>query len=362
MREAGVSAVIPLSDPAVATRRLLFHDERAVVDRDPQVLASRLAQHYSLLDFGPRPGHESSFMHRSVVAHVGELLLTGGYTSPVQGVMGAMPDVAAVNLCCMGALDYRVDGRNLRITHQRPFFYSMGFEYSYGAEHFNGLVFHLDRQRLTATAAAMAGLGASLRGVCAQLEAPRVLGRDGGRHERLINLLFREFALLDDPAPELAAELRCLGVDDLVYRTIVQLLCPGLEALQENRAREASSSRERVFEELLEWIQAHLTAPISLTAMEQHTGYSRRTLQLAFQQRFGCGPVQWVRQQRLEQVRLALLDPAPGDTVGRIAQRFGYSSLPALSRDFVMRYGQRPSELLRLSKRDLRGQDPSLPH
>jgi AraC-like DNA-binding protein len=174
----------------------------------------------------------------------------------------------------------------------------------------------------------------------------------------LIKLLFREFALLDDPAPELAAELRCLGVDDLVYRTIVQLLCPGLEALQVNRARDAGSSRERVFEELLEWIRAHLTTPITLTAMEQHTGYSRRTLQLAFQQRFGCGPVQWVRQQRLEQVRLALLDPEPGDTVGRIAQRFGYSSLAVLSRDFTLRYGQRPSELLRLGKRDLNTHAP----
>jgi AraC-like DNA-binding protein len=79
---------------------------------------------------------------------------------------------------------------------------------------------------------------------------------------------------------------------------------------------------------------------------------------LAFQQRFGCGPVQWVRQQRLEQVRLALLDPEPGDTVGRIAQRFGYSSLPVLSRDFTLRYGQRPSELLRLGKRDLKNHAP----
>ena len=48
-------------DPDIAARQqLIFHDGVAHVDRDPQVLADRLAQHYSLLDFGARPGFEGS--------------------------------------------------------------------------------------------------------------------------------------------------------------------------------------------------------------------------------------------------------------------------------------------------------------
>jgi AraC-like DNA-binding protein len=346
-----VSAVIPLSDPVVASRRLLFHDERAAEDRDPQLLASRLAQHYSLLDFGPRPGFEHSFLHRSVVARVGELLLTGGYTSPVQGTMGEMPEVVAVNLCCSGAIDYWVDHQSLRIDENRPLFYVPGVEYSYHSEHFNGLVFHLDRRRLIATAASMAGLGSSLNVLAAQLEAPRVIAFDGQRNERFIRLLLRVFALLDDPYPDFSSELSCLAIDDLVYRTLVQLLCPGLSSIQQNQRLDAASAREGILDELLDWLRSDLSTPVSLTAMEQRTGYSKRTLQLAFHQRFGCGPVQWVRRQRLEQVRRALLDPSAGETVSSIANRFGYANLSALSRDFSAQYGQRPSDLLRLGKR-----------
>lgn len=114
--------MIPLTDPAVASRRLLFHDERASEDRDPQLLASRLSQHYSVLDFGPRPGFERAFLHRSVVARVGELVLTGGYSSPVQGAMGETPEVAAVNICCSSVIDYLVDRRCLRIDESIPLF------------------------------------------------------------------------------------------------------------------------------------------------------------------------------------------------------------------------------------------------
>ncbi len=348
-----MSAVIPLSDPVVATQQLLFHDSSAVEDRDPQLLATRLAHHYSLLDFGPRAGYEKAFLHRSVVAQVGTLLLTGGYTSPIQGVIGEMPDLAAVNVCCMGASDYEVDRLHLRIDPKRPLFYCPGIEYAYFSEHFNGLVFHLDRKRILDSAAAMAGLGAPLHQLSAQIEAPRVISRDGAREDRLIRLLVRIFTLLDDPHPEFGQELHWLGVDDLLYRTMAQLLCPGLTVLQANQTNLVRSQREQVFEDLLEWIRADLTAPLSLTTMEERTGYSRRTLQLAFQQRFGCGPVQWVRRQRLEQVRLALLAPDRDDTVGEIARRFGYRSLATFSRDFAQRYGQRPSDVLRMGKRSI---------
>lgn len=343
--------MIPLTDPAVASTRLLFHDERALEDRDPQLLASRLSHHYSLLDFGPRPGFERTFLHRSTVTKLGELVLTGGYSSPVQGAMGETPEVAAVNICCTGNIDYLIDRRCLRIDQSIPLFYSSGMEYSYNSGHFNGLIFHLDRKRLIATAAAMAGFGPSLLKFEAQVEAPRVFAFDRRRNERLIRFLLRVFALLDDPYPDFPAELSCLGIDDLVYRTLAQLLCPRLTAVQDNQHSDAAISREAIFNDLLEWLRSDLTTSVSLTAMEQRTGYSRRTLQLAFHQRFGCGPVQWVRRQRLEQVRQALLDPSAGETVSSIAVRFGYSSLGALSRDFSARYGQRPSDLLRLSKR-----------
>ncbi len=91
--------------------------------------------------------------------------------------------------------------------------------------------------------------------------------------------------------------------------------------------------------------------PITLTSLERRTGYGRRTLQLAFQERCGCGPMHWIRSRRLELARQALLHPGPSDTVGGIAAQFGFASLATFSRDFAKAFGQRPSDLLRLSRR-----------
>jgi AraC-like DNA-binding protein len=340
-------------DPALVAQPLAFYDQQAVVDRDPEVLAARLAQHYSLLDFGPRPGTERSFLHRSVTAAAGDLMLTCGYTSPIQGTIGEREGVGSLNLCCLGAATYHIERQEWRITNRQPLFFAPGQEYRYSVDQFNGLAFHLDLARLSATAAAIAGLGASPRRFEAELEAPRVLALEAGRRERLLRLLHREFALLDDPSLEGTPELSHLSLDDLIYRTLALLLCPGLvehEALARHRG-DIQNLRERQFEQLLEWIRAHLEDPISLTVLEQRSGYSRRHLQQVFQQRFGCGPIQWVRQLRLEQARRALLNPAQSDSVAIIAARFGFRSTSVFSRDFSGHFGLLPSDLLREGKR-----------
>ncbi len=104
----------------------------------------------------------------------------------------------------------------------------------------------------------------------------------------------------------------------------------------------------------MEWIDAHLATPITLTQLEQRSGYGRRSLQIAFQERYGCGPMQWIRLRRLELARQSLLSPRPTDTVSAIAQRSGYTNLASFSRDFCKAFGVRPSELLRESRTNLR--------
>ena len=99
------------------------------------------------------------------------------------------------------------------------------------------------------------------------------------------------------------------------------------------------------------FLSAVPVGPINLTILEQRSGYSRRFLQLAFQQRFGCGPMQWIRQQRLEQARLSLLNPQDDDSVGCVAARFGFSSVSVFSREFHRRFGSRPSDVLREGRR-----------
>lgn len=337
----------PAADAALAQLPLPFHDRLAVVDRDPQVLAARLAQHYNLLDFGPRGGAEADFLHRSSTAAAGELLLTCGYTSPIQGMIGERPGVGSINLCFAGRSRYECGGRHLEILPEQPLFFSPGQAYRYTVDHFNGMAFHVDLQRLRATAAAMAGLGVSERRFSSDLDQPRVLCRATPRIGGPLELLRREFALLDGSPALPIGYWEHLPVDDLIYRTLTLLLFPRLAALLEQTDGSPVIGRERVLAELLEWIDANLSRPLGLTQLEQRSGYSRRSLQLAFQQRFGCGPIQWIRRQRLDRARQAMLHAEPGDTVTAIAERFGFSNLSALSRDFRVAFGVSPSELLR---------------
>lgn len=274
-------------------------------------------------------------------------MLSCGYTTPISGTIGEREGVGSINLIFSGAARYGSGQQELLINEQRPLFFSPGQEYTYLIDHhFNDVVFHVDLKRLKQTAAAIAGLGISERRFAPNFDYVRAAQTNTPRQRQLLAVLAKTFSLLDHPELETSGDLQHLALDDLIYRNLALLLCPQLETFaQQDPLRR--TQRERIFEELLEWARAHLHGAISLSDLEQRSGYSRRNLQLVFQQRFGCGPIQWVRRERLEQARRDLLQPEPGDSVGSIASRYGFSSLSVFSRDFHARYGLRPSELLR---------------
>ncbi len=338
-------------DASHASRPFPFHNQQAQVDRDPQALAERLEQHCPIKDLAPRLGYEKCFLHRTSTIQAGSLLLSVGYSTPIAGEIGEMKGVAAIDLCMGGMIRYENQQRSLEITENQPLYFSPETGYRYSAHHFLGLVVHPNLERLRTTAAAIAGIGVSERRFASELDHALVLSTDSPRNRILLRSLRRILALLDDPNLERQGYLDVLQIDDLLCRQFALLLCPKLDSIVGDGLQASNSSRERVFEDLLEWLRARLREPVSLSELELRTGYSRRTLQLAFQQRFGCGPMQWVRRQRLEQARLALLSPLPGCTVGAVASRFGFSSLPVFSRDFQRYYGMRPSELLREGRR-----------
>ena len=326
---------------------LVFHDQQAVVDLDPQALATKLAQHFPLQDFAPRNPLLNPFRHRASTAVAGDLTLTCGYTSPIHGCIGDNPGVGAINICYQGESSYGVDGNTFQIHAEAPLYFNPGFSYTYASGHYNGLVLHVDLQRLQDTAAAIGGMGLSGRRFAPDLQRPQVLSMTEDRQAKLLITLRRAFALLDAPELQARGDLEVLQLDDLYYRILA--LCPQLE--QRGSGHGEGLSRELIFEELLEWIGANLQSPINLTQLEQRSGYSRRNLQLAFSQRFGCGPIQWVRRQRLGLARQHLLNPSPSDSVAGISSKLGFSNLSAFSRDFHNTYGIRPSEMLREGRR-----------
>jgi AraC-like DNA-binding protein len=142
-------------------------------------------------------------------------------------------------------------------------------------------------------------------------------------------------------------QLERVGLDRAIQRLIALLLCGDLIQTARQRQEQQRGSKNLIFDQLLAWIEANLHRPLKLSDLVEQSGYSQRSLRNFFQERFGCGPIHWIRSRRLHGARERLLSPEPSDTVSAVATSFGYPHLSQFSRDFQKAYNVRPSDLLR---------------
>lgn len=84
----------------------------------------------------------------------------------------------------------------------------------------------------------------------------------------------------------------------------------------------------------------------TLTDLAAQAGTSIRALQGGFRRYRGITPMEFIRSQRLEKARLALLSAAPGTRITQVALDAGYEHLGRFSRDYKERYGESPSHTL----------------
>lgn len=138
------------------------------------------------------------------------------------------------------------------------------------------------------------------------------------------------------------------GFDDCLLRTVVMMLRP--EAFLERQVA-ARQARGLDLDRLLERIEGSLAGRVTLAEMEAWSGRTARAIQLAFQKRFGVGPMQWVRERRLDLVRTRLLAARSGETVRGIAASCGLTRMATLIPEYSARFGELPSETLRRSAR-----------
>jgi AraC-like DNA-binding protein len=141
-----------------------------------------------------------------------------------------------------------------------------------------------------------------------------------------------------------AARLEASGFDDLLLRTVVMML-RGEEGFE--HARAARQARGLQLDPLLERIEANLSGRITLSDLEAWSDCGARAIQLAFQRRFGIGPMQWVRKRRLDLFHTRLLAAGPGDTIRGIAAACGLTRMATLIPEYVRRFGERPSDTVR---------------
>ena len=167
--------------------------------------------------------------------------------------------------------------------------------------------------------------------------------------EPLLGLLHQTVRLLENGARASgpAGQLPSAALRDCLLRPLALLLLQDISGSgHTTEQRNASHS----LDPLLAHIAANLERPLCLRELCELSGCSARTLQYAFERRFGCGPMQWVRLQRLEAAAQALRQRGGQEPIRQIARRCGYTNLSSFSRDIQRRFGRPPSALRRSSQ------------
>lgn len=226
---------------------------------------------------------------------------------------------------------------------------------SFTAEHqeIEALRLRLNTHRLACTAAKLCEFAWSPRRFEQLLGHPISMKKAPVRSRRYLEQLEDLIALVEQWGGEGSIDALTLGIDVVIDRLVVLSLWG--EWIHTLRSRHADGAAEKagIIDDVLQWIRANCKRPITLSELEQRSGYSQRSLRNAFQDRFGCAPNEWIRRERMESARRQLLDALPGESVSSIAEEHGYSHVSQFSRDFRGIFGQQPSQVMRRGRRPI---------
>lgn len=112
------------------------------------------------------------------------------------------------------------------------------------------------------------------------------------------------------------------------------------------RANGHTSDRTmRIFRRARDYIHDGVADGISIVALCEAIGVSRRALELVFRSVLGTGPGHYVRTLQLNEVRRDLLsDPESEVSIGAIAAQHGIWHWSRFSRDYRLMFGELPSQ------------------
>jgi AraC-like DNA-binding protein len=151
------------------------------------------------------------------------------------------------------------------------------------------------------------------------------------------NNRFRD--LLNRIITEPDSELRQEQEDDLII-----LLLETAQNSPANSGRGSARLRTRAIERALAYIEEHQNEPVSVRDICSENGIALRTLNRAFNERFGIGPKAYLKRQRLCAVRTDLLRGRPEFLVTDVANRWGFWHMGQFARDYWNLFGELPSQ------------------
>jgi AraC-like DNA-binding protein len=98
------------------------------------------------------------------------------------------------------------------------------------------------------------------------------------------------------------------------------------------------------------FMEERLEQVLTVSDVARACGISIRTLQAGFSAELSMGPMQWLRDQRLQAVRDALLSSRQ-PAIAQTAARFGFTHLGEFARHYRRKFGETPSRSLSFVRR-----------
>lgn len=156
--------------------------------------------------------------------------------------------------------------------------------------------------------------------------------------------IFRNYASVINQLCSQPLMLNKSGLEDNIYSAMSMMIHPKL--FMDDMHHQPSSYDRRLLDRTCQYIQANLTQAITLSQLDQISNMSRRKLHYAFQIRFGCTPMQWVRNERLYLARSKLEHAEHWHTVTTIALSSGFNKLSSFAQYYLLEFGELPSATL----------------
>lgn len=130
--------------------------------------------------------------------------------------------------------------------------------------------------------------------------------------------------------------------------SVLQALCVALAGESARYDRVTVRNHWRVARHVRNYIEEHLSAELDLETLCRVAGLSARALEVAFQDVYGVGPLQFIRRRRLNAARHALAS-ARGEeaTVRSIVAQFGFVHLGRFTEAYHAMFGESPATTLK---------------
>jgi AraC-like DNA-binding protein len=203
------------------------------------------------------------------------------------------------------------------------------------------MMVEIDHKRLEGVTRTMLGLDQDAP-LNMNLDRPQQLQLQHGRFS--FEMVYHQLANMIDGFMTQQNLLNQSGIDDNFYRTTAMLMLPDLFLTQDVSVD--TPRTRRLLDRACQYIQAHQDQAITLSELEHVSGMSERNLQIEFQKRYQCTPMQWIRSQRLASARERLLQAVPGTTVTAVALICGFNKPSTFAHYYKLRFGEQPSTTL----------------